>query len=176
MSNVELFGTGQMINHEDFLEHNETENNKTRSEYRERMQSEDSKHSETQNKTSLHKHYLSQMQKRDDITKPSKICQTNESVESSLIENNLNINFESSEYDDEYTILIKEMLDSDAYYDNSNEDNFAKLYQVLYGQNPQVETDRNLSLLLNGDTLSPRDMILSAQKHFNDYGGFIVDR
>lgn len=75
---------------------------------------------------------------------------------------------------DEYIDSIEKVLNN--YQDEDIVKTFENLYTIRYAITPQLEADANLMSVLRryGSSISPRELMILTQKHFNEYGGFLI--
>ena len=124
---------------------------------------EDGKNSEPP-QSQLHKH-TSPAKSTDSQSLPLH----NPDVRKSVISQSYQTNIDAADY----ILSIKETLKNEKKL--SNYDLFERLYRLRYACEPQIDVDETVVSKLCSSGLSKRDFMVLTQKHFNDFGGFVID-
>lgn len=107
---------------------------------------------------------------------PHKEIAVDESQEETIVESPTTIHLAHDRADedseDTYSSALREVLDARF---GSNDKKFFELFIHRYGIQPQMKHDKKLQKLLQKPSLSDDEFMLYTQRHFNEYGGFLID-
>lgn len=75
----------------------------------------------------------------------------------------------SEDIGDEYVDTIRQILNE--FTEESAVRRFTVIFTNKYGIEPQLDSDLDLKYVLDYDKVPNKDIMILAQKHFNEYGG-----